>query len=183
MSDYNVDGKVMSDETAAIVIAAIKDLHVALGGGMPSFDRCGYVEQRVLLGRAYNSLEETAKANRANVVKAAKAGVDAVISKSRADVAAASAELAKLSPAARQLLGVKPLPENILIGLSEVQSCFPQGTSESDMVKALHDMGYQLAKGAKGDKGVRLSIPMKEKAAPSPTPANAVGIGSEDAAQ
>jgi hypothetical protein len=158
MSNYETTGKVMSAETLAIVVKAIKDLHSAFGVNLPAADDCGAEEQLCILSRAWNSIGLTEKAKRADVVKAARVSVDAVIAARRAELGTLEAELSKLSPALRALVG-KSIPENIMVGLSEVQGAFPQGTTETDMVKALHDMGYALAKGAKGDKGVRLCVP------------------------
>jgi len=155
---------ILADETLTVVLLAIKDLHKLFGADLGAFDAGNVDKQRTVLSRCYNAIEATELSKRSAMVNEARAKVDAVISAKRAEVLTASAEIAKLSPAVRAALGVK-LPENLLVSLSDVQGCFAQGTSETDMVKSLHDMGYSLAKGAKGDKGVRLSVPVTPKAA------------------
>lgn len=167
MSDNKPAPVAMSDETAAVVKGALRDLHRVFHADVPAFEKCDATAYRSILGQAYNAIGDDMLARTAETTRHARAAVEAVITAKRATFAQVEAELATVSPVLRALMSEKIaslLPDNMLIGLSEVQSAFPQGTSESDMVKALHAMGFQLAKGSQAKSGIRLSIPRVAKA-------------------
>lgn len=171
-------GVVMSEEQLAIVLPALRSLYSVFcsrgGDALPAFEACGEEKQQQILSRTFNAIEGTAKYNRDKVTDVAKVGVATIIAAKRSAENTKWEKVAKLDPELRALMGDKGAPPNhILVSLSEVSGCFPKGTSEPNMVKMLHTMGYALAKGVKGEQGVRLSIPLKVATPATATP----GIG------
>lgn len=176
----NRTGVVMSEEQIAIVLPALKSLYAVFcsrgGDALPAFDACGEEKQQEILSRTFNAIEGTAKFNRDKVTESAKVSVATIIATRRNVENAKWDKVSKLDPDLRALMGDKGTPPNhILVPLSEVSACFPKGTSEPNMVKMLHTMGYALAKGVKGEQGVRLSIPLK--VVPSASTTTTPGIG------
>lgn len=175
----------VNEEQYAAIVGALSILHGIVGSKgvttLPTFDKCGEDDYSRILDRAGSVVRFRAKQGRSELVTATSAGIRAVIDAAWERGHKAYDAINNLPAEARAMLKAEPA-DCVYVNLREVSHCFPQGTSESQMVKVLHDMGYQMVKGAKSKDGLRINVPLfptvkepkakgKEKSDSVPAPA------------
>jgi hypothetical protein len=162
------------------ILAALASLHPivanrGVGGVLPPFDKCGDEEYSWIFNRAKRAMTDHGTALRAARVAAVKDSVAKVIATHRATLSDGRKAVQALLAAEPSFAATVLVPSRVDIPLFALLPAFAKGTSETDAILMLRDLGYEVLDGQgkgkdRGPKYIRLewSEPSATDAAPVP---------------
>lgn len=125
--------------------------------GIPNFAECGTAEYEKIVVRSWKAINEFQSTARERALAGIKGDVAALLSVAVETARAERYAVLALPEKVRAKIDMSQFSV-VKVALSDIASCFPRGTTEPDMVKALHDMKFEVRKAKNGPYNVHVAL-------------------------